>query len=52
MTADRQNLLASTLEMLIIRNHNKDLWSAQTIDNIMSGDTSELTGRKRILPRK
>ena len=30
--------------------YNNDLWSAQTIDNIMNSDTSQLTGQKRALP--
>ena len=41
----------STLEMLLNLKYNKDLWSAQTIDNIIiNSDTSQLTGQKRTLP--
>ena len=36
--------------MLLILKYNKDLWSAQTIDNIMNSDTSQLTGQKRAPP--
>ena len=50
MTADRRHMDPSTLEMLLILKYNKDLWSAQTIDNIMNSDTSQLTGQKRTLP--
>ena len=50
MTADRRHMDPSTLEMLLILKYNKDLWSAQTIDNIMNSDTSQLTGQKRALP--
>ena len=40
----------STLEMLLILKYNKNLRCAQTIDNIMYTDTSQLTGRKRTFP--
>ena len=50
MTADRRHMDPSTQEMLLILKYNRDLWCAQTIDNIMKCDTSQLTGQKRTLP--
>ena len=40
----------SALEILLILNYSKDLWCAQTIDNIMKSNTSQFTGQKRTPP--
>ena len=41
MTADRRHMDPSTLEVQLIFKYDKDLWSAQTIDNIMDSNTSQ-----------
>jgi len=38
MTDIRRHMDPSTLDMLLILKHNKDLWNAKTIDDILSRD--------------
>ena len=49
MTAERRHLDPSTQEMLLILKYNRDLWVAQTIDNIVNSDMPQLTGQKVLL---
>ena len=48
MTNNRRHMDPSTLEMLLILKHNKDLWNAKTIDDILcSNEQSPASTRKR-----
>ena len=51
MTANRRHMDPTTLEMWLLLKNNKDLWNAETVDNVINKgqdeSTTPLSGNKR-----